>query len=138
MPSPSPLPNSGSFFGPKTTSMIPRMSKRCIGCSKPSNMIVDLRMMDLSSEVGCPTDGGSRGHRHNQNEHLKGTCQAAAAPRNDEQHDRHARGADRNRKRDAGGLLMRRDRILLHALNFPDRVSRAISSDVDQRHRRAG
>src|SRR5579859_4195342 len=38
MPSPSPLPNSGIFFGPNTSNAIPRITIRCIGCNRPSNI----------------------------------------------------------------------------------------------------
>src|ERR1700686_854117 len=31
MPSPSPLPNSGNFLGPKTSNAIKKMMSRCIG-----------------------------------------------------------------------------------------------------------
>src|SRR3954469_2839724 len=38
MLSPRPLPNSGSFLGPKTSRAIPAMTNKCMGWNRPSNM----------------------------------------------------------------------------------------------------
>src|SRR6266567_2707537 len=44
IPSPKPFPSSGSFFGPKTSRATPRITSKCIGCKRPSNMANDLRL----------------------------------------------------------------------------------------------
>src|SRR5258708_5033958 len=38
IPSPIPLPNSGSLLGPNTSKAIPKITNRCVGCNSPSNM----------------------------------------------------------------------------------------------------
>src|ERR1700675_627675 len=38
IPSPIPLPSSGSFLGPNTSNAIPKITNRCVGCNSPSNM----------------------------------------------------------------------------------------------------
>src|SRR5437660_7916995 len=38
IPSPIPLPSSGSFFGPNTSKAIPKITNRCVGCKSPSNI----------------------------------------------------------------------------------------------------
>src|SRR5580765_2370116 len=38
MPSPRPLPSSGSFLGPKTRRAMKKMTNRCIGWKRPSNI----------------------------------------------------------------------------------------------------
>src|SRR5882762_10710777 len=38
IPSPIPLPNSGSFLGPNTSRAIPKITSRCIGWNNPSSM----------------------------------------------------------------------------------------------------
>ena len=42
MPSPIPLPSSGSFLGPNTSSAIPKMTSKCMGCSSPSSILAPL------------------------------------------------------------------------------------------------
>src|SRR6266851_9796789 len=38
IPSPIPLPNSGSFLGPNTSRAIPKITSRCIGWNNPSSI----------------------------------------------------------------------------------------------------
>src|ERR1700687_4607263 len=38
MPSPIPLPSSGSFLGPNTSKAIKKITRRCIGWKRPSNI----------------------------------------------------------------------------------------------------
>src|SRR2546425_10115286 len=38
IPSPIPLPSSGSFLGPNTSKAIPKIANRCVGCKSPSNI----------------------------------------------------------------------------------------------------
>src|SRR6266853_2656989 len=38
IPSPIPLPNSGSFLGPNTSRTIPKITSRCIGWNNPSSI----------------------------------------------------------------------------------------------------
>src|ERR1700690_809548 len=38
MPSPKPLPSSGSFLGPNTSKAIKKITSRCIGWKRPSNI----------------------------------------------------------------------------------------------------
>src|ERR1700758_1389463 len=38
IPSPIPLPNSGSFFGPNTRRAIKKITSKCIGWNKPSSI----------------------------------------------------------------------------------------------------
>src|SRR4029077_12631441 len=38
IPSPIPLPNSGSFFGPNTRRAIKKITSKCMGWNKPSNI----------------------------------------------------------------------------------------------------
>src|SRR5258708_32295364 len=39
IPSPMPLPSSGSFLGPKTSNASPKISRRCVGWNSPSIII---------------------------------------------------------------------------------------------------
>src|SRR6266550_4425636 len=42
IPSPIPLPSSGSFLGPNTSKAIPKITNRCVGCKSPSNINLSL------------------------------------------------------------------------------------------------
>src|SRR5258708_30348094 len=54
MPSPIPLPSSGSFLGPKISSAIPKITIRCVGWDKPSN----INFFSLWPSVSAPPRRG--------------------------------------------------------------------------------
>src|SRR5215471_2852396 len=61
MPSPIPLPSSGSFLGPNTSKAMKKITSRCIGWKRPSNIkppletTVDFNLTEpeLFRQLGC-------------------------------------------------------------------------------------
>src|SRR5204863_7452876 len=55
IPSPSPLPSSGNFFGPKTSKAIAKIIIRCVGWNRPSNIATSRE--DTSTTAYTVLDG---------------------------------------------------------------------------------
>src|ERR1700693_3495925 len=53
IPSPIPLPSSGSFLGPNTSKAIPKITNRCLGCNSPSNMNPPVKVTEHLSTSLC-------------------------------------------------------------------------------------
>jgi hypothetical protein len=62
IPSPIPLPNSGSFLGPNTSKAIPAINSTCMGWNKPSNTgspSLRNRTPESHTAIGCRSKQGA-------------------------------------------------------------------------------